>query len=145
MLLAQSSVQECCFFGESRRHTIDSCRGFSNEMVVQSCKHLSYISNAHSSASGRREAKLALELDVVGLLETEPLLVCEQGAEAAVAKSNGLVGTQLLRFECILSCPAEARADLVQAGGCVLEINTDPLLRGIGAGARVIVVEVLQP
>jgi hypothetical protein len=104
-------------------------------MVVQSCKHLRYISNTHSSASRRRKPELALELDVVGLLETKPLLVCEQSTEAAVAKSNGLVGTQLLRFEGVLGRPVEARADLIEAGRCIIEIDTDPLLRGIGAGA----------
>lgn len=104
-------------------------------MVVQPCKHLRYISNTHSSASGRRKPELALELDVVGLLETEPLLVCEQSTEATVPEGNGFIGTQLLRLECILGGPVEARADLVQPGRCILEIDADPLLRGIGAGA----------
>jgi hypothetical protein len=62
-------------------------------MVVQPRKHLRYITDTHSSASGRREAELALELNVVGLLEAKPLLVCEQRTEAAVAKGNSLVGT----------------------------------------------------
>lgn len=78
---------------------------------------------------------MALELDVVGLLETKPLLVCEQGTEAAVAKSDSLIGTQLLRLERILGCPVEARANFVQPGRCIFEIDTDPLLGGIGAGA----------
>jgi len=112
-------------------------------MVVQPCKDLRHISYTHRSASWRREAELALELDVVGLLETKPLLVCEQGTEATVSKSNSLIGTQLLRFERIFGCPVEARADLVQPCRCVLEIDADPLLRGIGAGARVVVIEVL--
>ena len=84
-----------------------------------------------------------MELDVVSLLETKPLLVCEQGTEATVSKSNSLIGTQLLRFERILGRPVEASADLVQPSRCVLEVDTDPLLRGIGAGARVVVIEIL--
>lgn len=104
-------------------------------MVVQPCKHLRYISNTHSSASRRRETELALELDVVGLLETEPLLVCEQSTEAAVPEGNSFIGTQLLRLECILGGPVEASAHLVQPGRCILEIDANPLLRGIGAGA----------
>ena len=53
-------------------------------MVVQPCKHNRYISNTHGSASWRRETELALELYVIGLLETKPLLVREQSTEAAV-------------------------------------------------------------
>lgn len=117
------------------KHTIDSCRGFGDELVVQPRKHLRHVPNAHRSASGRREAELALELDVVSLLEAKPLLVCEQGTEAAVSKSNGLVSTQLLRFKRIFGRPVEAKAHLIQARGRVLEIDADPLLRGIGPGA----------
>lgn len=113
-------------------------------MVIQPRMHFRYISNTHSSTSRRREAELTLELDVVGLLKTKPLLVCEQSAETAVAESNGFIGTQLLRFERIFGCPVEARADLVQASRSILEISTDPLLGGVGAGARVVVIEILQ-
>ena len=128
-------MRKCTFLNGSKEHTINSRRGFSDEMMVQPRKHLGHISDTHSSSSGRREAELALELNVVGLLETKPLLVREQRAEAAVAKSNSLIGTKLLRFESILCSPVETRAQLVEAGGRVREIDTDPLFRGIGAGA----------
>ena len=115
--------------------TIDSRCSLGDEMVVQPCQNLRYISNTHSSASGRREAELALELDIVGLLEAKPLLVRKQSTKAAVSKSNGLIGTKLLGFEGIFGGPVEARADLVQPDRCILEVDTDPLLRSVGPGA----------
>ena len=83
-------------------------------------------------------------MDVIGLLETKPLLVCEQSTKAAVAKSHSFVCTQLLGFEGIFGRPVEAGAELVQPSRCILEIDANPLLRGIGASAGVVVIEVLD-
>ena len=104
-------------------------------MVVQPRKHFCYIPNTDRAAGRGREAELALELNVIRLLEAKPLLVCEESTEAAVAQSNGFVCTQLLRLKCIFGRPVEAGAQLVQARGCSFEIDTDPLLSGIGTSA----------
>lgn len=126
------------------RFTVDSRRRFRDEVVIQPCKNLRHIPDAHCSPGGRGEAKLALELDIVHLLETKPLLVCEEVAKFAVAKSDGFVGAQLLRFKSILSSPIEAHAHFVQASSGIGEVNADPFVGGVGSGARMVVVKILE-